>query len=254
MTVEVGWPLAVALLALVALGMTVAHLARLPVRAAIGWAAVRAGLQLMVVSLIVGVALSNPWLAFAFVALMFTVGVITTGRRTGLKGIRPHLAAALAMASGAVPVLAIIFLGGTAPLTGPAIVPIAGIIVGNMMTVHTLVGRRSFDELRQHVTEYEAWLSLGFTRDRAISGVVSPTLHESLLPALDQTRTVGLVSLPGAYIGVLLGGGDPWAAAAAQVLVLVGINAAQVIVVTLARALMAAGWLLPSDLQERLRP
>jgi len=51
-----------------------------------------------------------------------------------------------------------------------------------------------------------------------------------------------------------LGGGDPWAAAAAQVLVLVGINAAQVIVVTLARALMAAGWLLPSDLQERLRP
>ena len=37
-------------------------------------------------------------------------------------------------------------------------------------------------------------------------------------------------------------------------LVLVGINAAQVIVVTLARALMAAGWLLPSDLQERLHP
>ena len=59
MTVELGWPLAVALLALVALGMTVAHLARLPVRAAIGWAAVRAGLQLMVVSLIVGFSVAT---------------------------------------------------------------------------------------------------------------------------------------------------------------------------------------------------
>jgi putative ABC transport system permease protein len=29
---------------------------------------------------------------------------------------------------------------------------------------------------------------------------------EALVPAIDQTRTTGLVSLPGAFVGALLGG------------------------------------------------
>ena len=40
-----------------------------------------------------------------------------------------------------------------------------------------------------------------------MTAIVTETLHEAIIPALDQTRTVGLVTLPGAYIGVLLGGG-----------------------------------------------
>jgi putative ABC transport system permease protein len=40
---------------------------------------------------------------------------------------------------------------------------------------------------------------------------------------------VGLVTLPGAFVGVLLGGGTAVQAGAAQVLVLVGILAAQVV-------------------------
>lgn len=46
-------------------------------------------------------------------------------------------------------------------------------------------------------------------------------------PAMDQTRTVGLVTLPGAFVGVLSGSGDPAQAAAAQVLVLIGLLAAE---------------------------
>ena len=49
------------------------------------------------------------------------------------------------------------------------------------------------------------------------------------MPGLDQTRTVGLVTLPGAFIGVLLGGGTPLEAGAAQVLVLIGLLAAQAV-------------------------
>jgi ABC-type iron transport system FetAB permease component len=35
-------------------------------------------------------------------------------------------------------------------------------------------------------------------------------------PVLDQTRTVGLVRLPGAYVGVLLGGAGPLRAGATR--------------------------------------
>lgn len=45
----------------------------------------------------------------------------------------------------------------------------------------------------------------------------------ALIPGLDQTRTVGLVTLPGAFVGTLLGGASPMEAAALQLVVLVGI-------------------------------
>ena len=47
------------------------------------------------------------------------------------------------------------------------------------------------------------------------------------MPALDQTRTVGLVTLPGAFIGALLGGASAVGAARFQIVVLVGLLCAR---------------------------
>ena len=54
---------------------------------------------------------------------------------------------------------------------------------------------------------------------------------------------------PGAFIGVLPGGGSPIQAGAAQILVLRGIMACQAVVVLVATRLMRAGRLLPDDLK-----
>lgn len=254
MTVDAGWRLAIALAALVTLGTTVAVLGRLEVRWEIPWAAARATVQLTLVSLVIGLVLRDPWLAWSFVSVMFLIGVATSARRANLSLVLGWVAAAMAMAAGAGPVLSIIFLTGAAPWTGEAIVPVSSILVGNTMSAHTLVTRRAFLELRDSIGQYEALLALGFPAPKAIGKLVLPTLHEGLIPGLDQTRTVGLVTLPGAFIGVLLGGGSPVQAAAAQVLVLIGANAGQACTAVAARALMARGWLLPADLKERLRP
>ena len=50
-------------------------------------------------------------------------------------------------------------------------------------------------------------------------------------------KTTGVVTLPGAFIGVMLGGGTPVQAATAQVLVLFGIMAAQTVTVGVAEHL-----------------
>jgi putative ABC transport system permease protein len=60
------------------------------------------------------------------------------------------------------------------------------------------------------------------------------------------------VSLPGAFVGVLLGGGSAAEAAASQVLVLVGLVAAETIAVWASQLLIARGSILPADLRERL--
>ncbi len=62
---------------------------------------------------------------------------------------------------------------------------------------------------------------------------------------LDQIRTVGLVTLPGAFVGVLLGGGSPLAAGAAQLLVLVGLLATEVAAVWAVTELVARSRVLP---------
>lgn len=252
MTIEPTWHLALALALLLALAVGASLVGRLGQERNMALAGVRAVVQLAAVSAIVVAAITQLALAFAFCLVMFGIGVFTTARRTGVGRAWPW--SALAMACGVFPVLAIVFLTGASPLNGAALVPIAGIVIGNMMTVHTLAGRRQFAELRANVPMYEAGLSIGLPRSAAIELVVQDTAKEALLPNLDQTRTVGLVTLPGAFIGVLLGGGSPVQAGAAQILVLVGIMAGQAVVVTVAHRLMMAHRLLPADLLERLRP
>jgi putative ABC transport system permease protein len=61
----------------------------------------------------------------------------------------------------------------------------------------------------------------------------------ALVPALDQTRNVGLVTLPGAYVGLLLAGASPLDAGKLQLLVLVGLLAAESVAVVVVTHVLA---------------
>lgn len=250
MTINPSWELIVALVALVGLAMIVSRVGRLGIGRASLIASVRAAVQLAVVSLVLVYALHQLWAAAAFTVLMFVVAVGTTARRTGVGRAWPWTA--VAVAAGVVPVLAIIFGSGTTPFTAASLIPIAGIIIGNMMNGHTLAGRRLFPELRAGIGTFEAALALGLPRADAIRMVTQGSVAEAVIPSVDNTRTVGLVTLPGAFVGVLLGGGSALQAGAAQLLVLLGILAGQAATVVVAHHLICEGLLLPADLKEKL--
>jgi putative ABC transport system permease protein len=239
-----------ALVALIVLAIAVARAGRLPLSKEIVVASVRAIVQLAIVSTVIALVLDRVWSSLLFVGAMFAIAVYVTTRRASVE--RDWFWVAAALAAGVVPVLAVIFVFGAATFTGPAIIPIAGIVIGNAMTVHTLLARRAFDELRSGIGQVEAALALGLPRRFALDLVTRRRAPEALFPVLDQTRTVGLVSLPGAFIGVLLGGGSAADAAAAQVLVLIGLIAAQTIVVATASELITRRRILPVDLRERI--
>jgi putative ABC transport system permease protein len=121
------------------------------------------------------------------------------------------------------------------------------------MTACSLNGRRCFAALREERDTYEGALALGLAVPVAVRLVIGRHRVEALVPGLDQTRTVGLVTLPGAFVGVLLGGGSPAQAGAAQVLVLVGLLAAQTVVVVVSSLLVERGRLVPEDLRQATR-
>ncbi|SER59759.1 putative ABC transport system permease protein [Propionibacterium cyclohexanicum] len=250
MTISPSWQLAVALAALVALGMVASGLGRMGLARAVGWASARATVQLFGISFIVVLCIGRWWSSALFLLAMFAVAVRTTTARVGVRRAWPWSASSIA--AGVLPVLAAVFCSGAAPVNGYALLPIGSIMIGNMMSVHTLNGRRAFPALRDGLPSYEAALSVGLQRGEAIGLVLAPVRKEAVLPEVDSVRTSGLVTLPGAFIGVLLGGGTAVQAGASQLLVLFGILSGQIVTVVTMNALIRAALLLPDELHERL--
>jgi len=245
---DADWRLAVVLSVLVVVAVSTSRLAGLEVERDHVTAAVRAAVQLAVVAVVIAAVMESLWWSLAFVLVMFAVATATSHRRIGAS--RDQLPwVALAIAAGAAPVIALCLGSGVIPLKGAGVIPIAGIVMGGAMTASTLTGRRAFDELSAHHGSYEAALALGLSSPAAADLVIQRTAREALTPGLDQTRTVGLVTLPGAFVGVLLGGGTALEAGAAQVLVLFGLLAAQAITAASMLRLIATGRVVRADLR-----
>lgn len=250
MPAQLGPALAIALVALLAVAMCASWLGGLRRGRQIGTAAVRATVQLTLVALVITAVLGSVAWSMLFGAVMITVATVTSARRIDAPRAWPWVG--IAVVAGVLPTLAVIFASGAVPFTGAALIPVAGIVIGGAMTASSLTGRRVFAALRDEFGSLEAGLSLGLPRPAAIDEVIGRHLPEALVPGMDQTRTVGLVTLPGAFVGVLLGGGSPVQAGAAQLLVLVGLLAAQTITVVVSARLVRSGLLMPPDLRDRL--
>jgi uncharacterized protein (TIGR00245 family) len=248
--VEFGPRLAVVLVVLAAVGALAGRWSGLAQGRPILTANLRAAVQLAGVSAVLLVVVRSLWLSAAFVTLMVAVATVTaagrvTDRPLRAPGRRHRLPpVALAVTAGAAPVAALVVASGAVPLRGEALIPIAGILIGGAMTATSLAGRRLREELASRRGEVEAALALGLLRRDAVLEVALPAAATALVPALDQTRTVGLVTLPGAFVGVLLGGGTPLEAGAAQLLVLVGLLATQAVAVWVTTELVARGRIL----------
>lgn len=200
-------------------------------------AAIRGAAQLAAVSLILAAALAHLWSSILVLAVMFAAAVGTSARRA--RAGRSAAWLALSLAAGVGIVVPLMLVSRVVPLEGVAIVPVGGIVLGGAMTATSLAARRALDAVEQRWGEVEAGLSLGLGVRDARMEVVRSAASDALLPGLDQTRTVGLVTLPGAFVGVLLASGSAVQAGAVQMLVLVGLLLAQTCAVAVTIELVA---------------
>ena len=207
-------------------------------------ASARAVVQLSVVALALRGVFAQPLSVIAVLAVMFSVVVWTAGRR--LRAHRGAMAAvALSCGAGATVTVGIIVGMPVLNRDVRTLVAAAGIVLGGTMTAATLTGRRMNDGMRLRRAEVEAWLAIGATSREALRDISRTAIFEALVPALDQTRTVGLVTLPGAFVGALLGGVSAATAAKFQIVVLVGLLCAEAITATLLAYLLGAPATLP---------
>jgi putative ABC transport system permease protein len=175
------------------------------------WAAARALAQLLAVGYLL-VVLVDPdapvALAWLWVGAMVIFASITVQRRAreipGIVGL-----ALLATAASSAISLLVVFGLGVYPNVGRAVVPIAGMMIGNSIGATVVAARRIVAEMSERRPEVEARLALGQPWQEASRPYVRSALRIAVTSQIESTKAVGLVFLPGAMTGLILAGADP---------------------------------------------
>ncbi|MFL6129220.1 MAG: ABC transporter permease [Mycobacteriales bacterium] len=244
--------LLVALVLLAGAAAGLLTVAGVQVRRQVVVAAVRAAVQLAVIGSVLRLVFLYPFATGAVLLVMLATASWTAGRR--LRAFPTALRAVLlSSVAGASLTLGVVFGTGAVQVSARYVVALGGIVLGGTMTACTLAGRQLLAGIRTRRDEVEGWLALGATPRQAVADIVRTAAGEALLPAIDQTRTVGLVTLPGAFIGALFGGASPAVAARFQLVVLVGLLAAEAVAAVSLTWLLGAPETLPLDVPAAAR-
>ena len=207
-------------------------------------AALRAFVQLVAVALIIAWIFTHPQGAVVYLGVMLVVAAYTSNRRIG--GDRHDgLAILLAIFLGASATVSIVAVTGALDFSAQALLPFSAQMIGGAMTTASLAGVRLRDDVRDQLLTFEGYVALGATYRQAGREFAKRASERSLFPTLDQTKSAGLVTLPGAFVGMLLGGASPLAAAQVQLLVLIGLLLVQVITAVLTTRFISP---LPPDI------
>jgi putative ABC transport system permease protein len=210
-TTDIGWIGLAASLVLVAVAVGLSLWLRLGLERSITWAATRAAAQLTIVGWALVLVLDQDApiaLAWAWVVVMVVAAALTIRHRAReVPGAFPiGLAAISAVAAVS---LGVIFGFGIFPVESQAIVPLAGMMIGNSMAATILAARSIVREVADRRDEVEAHLSLGQPWRVAARPYVREALRTALTPQIESTKVVGLIALPGAMTGLILAGVEP---------------------------------------------
>jgi putative ABC transport system permease protein len=232
--------------ALAVLAVALSRLRGLGLERELAVAAVRATLQLGAVGLVLALVFEHEALAGVFVAVMLLAASLTSGRR--LAGVpRASRLAAAAIATGAAAGLVPLLATGAFGLGPRELIPVAGILIGGAMAATSLTGRRLLDGVEGDLPVIEARLALGAGARAALAPTMRTAIATGLIPVVDQTRTVGLVTLPGTFVGLVLGGASPAEAARVQLTVLLALLAVELVAAMAVAALLAGALIRPGE-------
>jgi putative ABC transport system permease protein len=182
---------------------------------------VRAGVQLIAVGAILLVVFRRTGLpgALVWVVLMIIIAGQVAGRRGAAL---PHAvrSATVGVAFGSAITLGALMLLHVISTQARVVVPVGGMIVSGSMQATGVALRRLREDAREARPAIEARLCLGLPARQAFLPYRRSALRTALVPTIDATKVVGLISLPGAMTGLILAGVEPLTAIRYQIVVM----------------------------------
>ncbi len=108
-------------------------------------------------------------------------------------------------------------------------IPLAGMILGNILRVNIISLERFYNALRNREEEFIYYIYLGASKWEALKPFLSESVGSAISPQIAMISTMGLVSLPGLMTGQILGGTSPVIAIKYQIMIMIAIFTTAVI-------------------------
>lgn len=208
-------------LSLVAAAIAISRYERLDLERDIAIAVIRSFVQLTAIGYVIDLIFGLESLLYVILLLagMVAFASWTSARRgEGVLGAFPI--SIVAIGAAAATTLSLLLALRIVPPTARYLIPLGGMVIGNSMNTASLTLGRIRDDVAAHRLEIEAALALGATSLQAISPVLKTALQSAMTPLIDTTKTTGIIFLPGAMAGMIIGGADPLEAVRLQIVVL----------------------------------
>lgn len=183
-------------------------------------ALVRGLVQIVAVGFILVLMLKGPqWTsAFMLSAMVLAAGATSARRAKKIPG--SFAVSFWSILLGAGSVIAVMTWAGVIDGAITSIVPVGSMIIANAMNTNALALERFRSEVESHIGEIESALALGAAPEVSVSTEVEKSFSASLIPALNNLRSLGLVWIPGLMAGMVLSGSSPLYAAIYQFVVI----------------------------------
>ncbi len=182
--------------------------------------------QILIVGTILAWMLHGPQWTSILVLVGMVLAAASIVRRRAKTIPRAFTLALTSICVGAGSVLAIMITVGVIPLKVAMLVPVGSMVIAQTMNMQSIFLDRFRGEVASHVGEIETALSLGASPDVAVGPYLQAAYRASLIPSLDNVKSLGIVWIPGIMAGMVLSGASPVYAALYQFVVLTTIFSA----------------------------
>ncbi len=168
-------------------------------------------------------ALNNLLIILLIISLMTVIAALSAKGRFEIiyRGIFADTLLAILLPSWCILIIGMLIILRIEPWYSPQyLIPMAGMIIGNVLTGVALVTERLLSELKDKQGQIEMQLSLGASPWEAYQDIARIATRAGMLPTIHSMTVVGIVSLPGMMTGQILAGQDPEQAVRYQIIVL----------------------------------
>jgi len=180
----------------------------------------RGAVQIVAVGLVFVVLLRGPvWISPFVLAGMIAAAAATSSRRAR-RYPGSYRVSLFAVGIGAGSVIALMAALGVIEISVNSLIPVGSMIIANAMNANGLALDRFRSDVESHIGEIESALALGAAPEIAVRPYLQSALRASLIPPLDNLRSLGIVWIPGLMAGMLLAHYSPVYASIYQFVVL----------------------------------
>lgn len=215
---------------LIVLVMALSHIRKLELISDLAVSTIRAFVQLIILAIFLEVIfdIQNLILIAVILAGMMVIASYTSARRArDIPQAFRVSGTSIIVASGAIIIVMVVL--GVIPQQAEYLIPLGGMVIGNAMNITSLAMDRLRGEVANNTMMIDNMLALGAKPDQAVAPLIKRSVRASLIPTLDNMKTLGLVWIPGLMSGMIIGGMDPGKAAVFQLIIIFMILASNTI-------------------------